>query len=262
MRRAIMLVFAGLVLFATTAAGKSWPAPIQALADRGIRIVKKFDAPGEITGYAARAGNRWLAIYLMPDGKHMVVGTLLDAQGKALTGRTLKRIRQNHKPGDKSVWQRLKNSYWIADGSEDAEQIVYMFSDPNCPYCHKFWRFVRPWVKSGTLQVRHVLVGILKPSSIEKAAAIFAAENSSAALRRSQRHFHRGGIEPLDSVPAEIRRKLRANHRLMRQLNFYGTPGIVYRDAEGKVHKLQGAMIPADQIKAMLGSRPKQLSPE
>lgn len=255
MHRIFMLGLAALSLFASTATAESWPAPIQALADRGIQIVKKFDAPGELTGYAARAGTRWLAVYVMPDGKHVILGTLLDAQGNALSGQVLKRIRQAYKAGEQPVWQRLEDSYWIADGSEDAEQVLYMFTDPNCPYCHRFWQFVRPWVKSGTLQVRHILVGILKPSSVEKAAAVLAAEDSSAALRRNQRNYRNGGIQPAESVSDEIRRKLQANLHLMRQLNFYGTPGIVYRDSEGKVHKMQGAMIPADQLEDMLGKR-------
>ena len=33
-----------------------WPAPIQSLAEQGITVVKKIDAPKGMTGYAAKAG--------------------------------------------------------------------------------------------------------------------------------------------------------------------------------------------------------------
>lgn len=256
MHRLTMLACAGLALLATTAAAKSsWPAPIQALADRGIQIVEKFDAPGGLTGYAAHIGPRWLTIYVMPNGKHAILGTLLDAQGNPLGREALARIKQQHTGIDGPIWPRLEDSYWVPDGSKKAERVVYVFTDPNCPFCHKFWKLARPWVKSGQVQLRHIMVGVLKPSSAEKAAAILAAENSAAALARNERNFKDGGIEPVESISAEIQRKLQANRQLMRKLNIYGTPGIVYRDAEGDVHIRQGLPVTKQQIHAILGKR-------
>jgi thiol:disulfide interchange protein DsbG len=43
----------------------------------------------------------------------------------------------------------LQNSSWIADGSIGARRVVYVFTDPNCPYCNKFWAEARPWVQAG-----------------------------------------------------------------------------------------------------------------
>ena len=48
---------------------------------------------------------------------------------------------------------------------KDAPGTVYVFTDPNCPYCSKFWADARPWVDSGAVVLRHVMVGILTPTS-------------------------------------------------------------------------------------------------
>lgn len=255
MQRLLPFVFVGLVLFAATAMAQSWPAPIQALADRGIQIVDEFEAPGDLTGYAARVGPRWLTIYLMPDGKHAIVGTLLGAQGQALAGDVLARIKQEQLTAKGPIWPRLEDSTWVADGERTAERVVYVFTDPNCPYCHKFWVLARPWVESGQVQLRHIMVGVLKPSSPGKAAAILAAENSAAALARNEHNFQNGGIEAVESISTTMQRKLQANRQLMRELNLYGTPAIVYRDSEGTVHTKQGLPMRKQQIEAILGAR-------
>jgi thiol:disulfide interchange protein DsbG len=75
----------------------------------------------------------------------------------------------------------LQNSSWIADGSIGARRVVYVFTDPNCPYCNKFWAEARPWVQAGK-QLRHVIVGILTPESPGKAAALLSAPNPAVAL--------------------------------------------------------------------------------
>lgn len=62
-----------------------------------------------------------------------------------------------------------------------APRIVYVFTHPNCPFCAKLWLDARPWVDGGKVQLRHVLVGILGPTSAGKAAALLTAKDPSAA---------------------------------------------------------------------------------
>jgi protein-disulfide isomerase len=38
----------------------------------------------------------------------------------------------------------------------------------------KFWQQARPWVESGKVQIRTLLVGVIKPESPATAAAILA----------------------------------------------------------------------------------------
>jgi thiol:disulfide interchange protein DsbG len=137
------------------------------------------------------------------------------------------------------VWQRLASAPWIALGAEEPERIVYAFTDPNCPYCHLLWRASKPYYSEG-LQVRHILVGFLKPSSPGKAAAILGADDPAAALRRHEASHATGGIEPADDPADKLTDRLARNRQLMGRLGIRATPGLVFRTADGKVRKLMG----------------------
>jgi thiol:disulfide interchange protein DsbG len=104
-----------------------------------------------------------LAIYLTADGKQAIVGTMIDAKGNNLSQKPLDELVS--KPMTEKVWKQLEKSTWIGDGKNNAPRVIYPFTDPNCPYCNKFWNDARPWVTSGKVQLRHVMVAILVPSA-------------------------------------------------------------------------------------------------
>ncbi len=243
------------------------PAALQALEKQGVNIVGTFPAPGGLTAWAGYIGQRPLSLFVTPDGKHVIAGTLLDAQGEEVAEAALeKTVRGAMTAG---AWSKLESSHWIEDGKKDAPRTVYVFTDPNCPYCNKFWADARPWVDSGKVVLRHVMVGILTPTSAGKAAALLAAKDPAAALSAYERgHMEQNGksiasgrvrpladagLKPLEDIPADIERKLTANHRLMASLGLQATPAMVWRDANGAVQMRTGA--PPSEIPAILGPR-------
>ncbi|MGB7758058.1 MAG: thiol:disulfide interchange protein DsbG [Salinisphaera sp.] len=247
-------LFALMALLAVgTAHAADWPAPIQQMADKGLTIVKRFDAPGGLTGYAARAGHTPVALYLTPDGHHVIVGTMLDEHGNNLSQKALDAAIT--KPQQQSAWPQLESATWIADGADSAPRRIYVFTDPNCPYCHRFYEAARPWVKAGKVQLRTILVGILKPSSPGKAAAILSAKHPVAAYRRHEANYRSGGIKPLGDIPPALSDEITSNNALMGSLGIRGTPGIVTRDAHGKIHIHQG-MPQGDTLTDILGPKP------
>ena len=124
------------------AQAQDYPAPVEAMRERGIEVLERFDAPSGLTGYTALYNGRPLALYVTADGEHALIGSLLNAQGDDLTGAVLE--EKVSRPQSKIMWEKLKESTWIADGSDTAETIVYAFTDPNCPYCKRFWNDARP----------------------------------------------------------------------------------------------------------------------
>ena len=243
------------------------PAALQALEKQGVTIVGTFPAPGGLTAWAGYIGQRPLSLFVTPDGKHVIAGTLLDAQGEEVAEAALeKTVRGAMTAG---AWSKLESSHWIEDGKKDAPRTVYVFTDPNCPYCNKFWADARPWVDSGKVVLRHVMVGILTPTSAGTAAALLAAKDPAAALSAYERgHMEQNGksiasgrvrpladagLKPLEDIPADIERKLTANHRLMASLGLQATPAMVWRDANGAVQMRTGA--PPSEIPAILGPR-------
>ena len=127
-------------------------------------------------------------------------------------------------------------------------------SAPVCPFCNRFWEVARPWVDSGKVQLRHVIVGVIRPDSANKAASIFAAASPSEALARNELRYEAGGIAAAATVPADVRAKLDANEKLMTALGFQGTPGILFRDDKGIVQRRSGLPIEQD-LTVVLGPR-------
>ena len=99
-------------------AAEELPAPIRMVQEKGARILGSFDAPDGLRGYAAEYQNQGMALYLTPDGKHVLTGHLFDAQGKDLSREPLERLV--YAPLAKEMWQKMEQSAWIADGRADA----------------------------------------------------------------------------------------------------------------------------------------------
>ncbi|GAB3672321.1 thiol:disulfide interchange protein DsbG [Salinisphaera aquimarina] len=226
------------LLITGSAAAEPWPAPIRTIEEKGVTIVKQFDAPGGMTGYAARAGSRPISLYLTPDGDHVIVGTLLDADGKNLSKPQLEAAITL--PDRENAWPLLEKASWIGDGDDDAPRKIYVFTDPNCPYCHKFYEAARPWVEAGKVQLRHIPVGILKQTSPGKAAALLAADDPEKAMARHEHNYRSGGITPMEDIPSALQQKVAANNLLMSDLGIQGTPGIFYKNDDNKIQVKQG----------------------
>lgn len=257
---------ASLLLAACVQAAPERPAALQALEKQGVTIVGTFPAPGGLTAWAAHVGSRPVALYVTPDGKHVIAGTLLDAQGKEVAEAALESALRT--PMSDAVWKQMEASHWIEDGKKNAPRTVYVFTDPNCPFCNKFWADARPWVDSGKVMLRHVMVGVLTPTSPGKAAALLADKNPSAALDAYERSHVAGngkklasgqprpldgGLKPLATIPPAIAQKLAANEKLMASLGVQATPAMVWRDANGAVQVRTGA--PDSILPVVLGPR-------
>ncbi|WP_404416532.1 thiol:disulfide interchange protein DsbG [Vreelandella aquamarina] len=194
------------------------PAPVDALTERGIEIHSQFSAPGGLTGFGASAQGREMAIYLTPDGEHAIVGTLMDSEGNDLTAPQLdEHVRA---PLEAQTWQLLEESHWIQDGDPQAPRVVYTFTDPNCPYCQQLWEAARPWIEAGEVQLRHIMVGILKAQSPAQAAALLGDDRPSEALTA-----HKLGEEiAVSAQPRDIEQQVLDNNQLFEELGLYATP--------------------------------------
>lgn len=227
-----------------TADAGARPEVVEAIERQGLEVLGEFDAPGGLRGFAGVAGQRPVAVYVTPDGGHAVVGTMIDARGEDVGAAALQRIVAE--PMSKRVWAQLEDSHWVGDGRDDAPRVVYTFSDANCPYCHRFWEAARPWVESGKVQLRHVLVGVIRDDSANKAAAILEADSPAEALAYNERNYDNGGIDPMATIPQPVRNRITQNEMLMVELGFQGTPGILFRDDAGLVQRRSGMPMPAD----------------
>lgn len=247
MRRLPALVVLTWMLSAAAGAASAptYPPAVQKLVDQhGIEIVSRFQAPGGLTGYAARIDGREVILYAPARGNYVIVGNMFDANGKNLTKDQVDQYLTG--PLLKDAWSRLEKATWVPEGASDPKTIIYEFTDPNCPYCFLFWLANTPYRAHG-LQVRHILVGVITPNSLYKAAAILESADPSAAMTANEHDYdsshgenNAGGIAPAKQPRPETLKKIEANNNLMRSLGVEGTPGILYKSADGKVHRISG----------------------
>lgn len=139
---------------------------------------------------------------------------------------------------DDTVWAALENAHWFAEGAEEPERTVYVFVDPQCPYCNLLWRASQPYLEQG-LQVRNVVVAYLSPESTEQAAAILSANDPEAVHEHHQEAFRDGGLQA-EAITEQGRRALAANNELLGALGVPATPAIYYRDEDGRVRRVIG----------------------
>ena len=112
-----------------------------------------------------------------------------------------------------------------------AGPLITVFLDPNCYYCHKFYRQALPYLRHGRLRLRIIPVAILKGSSLPKAVAILAASSPTGALATNEDKFNvgteEGGIVPPTSLPSRTIADVQRATTFLEQTTGGYTPTII-----------------------------------
>jgi thiol:disulfide interchange protein DsbG len=143
-----------------------------------------------------------------------------------------------------SMLADINQATWIRDGK--SAHVIYVFFDPNCPYCHKVYEMLRPHVQRGDVELRWVVVGKLMATSIGKAATILEAKDPTEAFYRNERGFSQetgsfGGIEEEPAPREDTLRRLNANLALLNRTGFDAVPALLFRTKDGKTDIIRGA---------------------
>src|SRR6478672_4421284 len=111
LRRASVLALFLAGASALASAAPERPAALQALEKQGVTIVGTFPAPGGLTAWAGYIGQRPLSLFVTPDGKHVIAGTLVDARGEEVAEAALEKAVRG--PMTDGAWSKLEASHWI-----------------------------------------------------------------------------------------------------------------------------------------------------
>lgn len=254
MTQTLRLMFAlNLLLPLSAVAGeKDLPAPVAALVKQGFEIKGEFVAPGGLPGYAMQFQDQGTTVYLTPDKQHAIMGNMVDASGKNLSDAVVEKFVYG--PMAREMWSNLEQHRWIGAGSKDAPRIVYVFADPYCPYCTAFWERAQPWLASGKVQLRVLLVGMLRPDSARKAAAILMAKDPGSTLADYENSKGKLTLEMPEEVPGNITQALKDNLALMDTLGGSATPSVYYLNAEGRLQQHQG-LPDSDSLNLIMGEK-------
>lgn len=214
------------------------PAPVKAIEKQGITILKPFDAPGGMKGYLGKYQDMGVTIYVTPDGKHAISGYMYNEKGENLSNTLIE--KEIYAPAGREMWQRMEKASWILDGKKDAPVIVYVFADPFCPYCKQFWQQARPWVDSGKVQLRTLLVGVIKPESPATAAAILASKDPAKTWHDYEASGGKLTLKMPETPPSGQLKVLNINQKLMDDLGANVTPAIYYMSKDNTLQQAVG----------------------
>jgi len=252
MKKAVWTLSVALCLSSSVLAAEvNLPAPIIALQQQGFELKGEFKGPGDLPGYVMQIQGQGTTVFLTPDKQHAIMGNLVDAAGKNLSDEQVE--KWVYAPMAKEMWQKLERNHWIAAGKADAPHVVYTFADPYCPYCTQFWENAQPWLKSGKVQLRVLMVGMLRPDSGQKAAAIMMAKDPAKTLAEYENSKGKMELAIPAAIKPEITKALEDNLALMDTLGGTATPSIYYLNKDGRLQQHQG--LPDEEtMKAIMGS--------
>lgn len=247
LKRLLMLTLLPLTLHA-----EDLPAPVKAIEKQGITIIKSFDAPGGMKGYLGKYQEMGVTIYVTPDGKHAISGYMYDDAGTNLSEKLFN--QELYGPAGRELWQRMEKADWILDGQKTAPRVVYVFADPYCPYCKQFWQQARPWVESGKVQIRTLMVGVIKPESPAAAAAILSAKDPAKSWHEYEQSNGKMTLALPKTIPPAIMRSLNLNQKIMDDLGANATPAIYYMNEENVLQQAVG-LPDAEKLKTIMGEK-------
>lgn len=126
----------------------------------------------------------------------------------------------------------------------DGKRILYTFEDPNCGYCKQLSREL---VKVDNVTIYTFLLPILSQDSVEKARAVWCAENRAQAWDDLMLNAALPQGDKSCTTPIE------KNRQLMRRFGIRGTPAIYLENG-----RHIGGFLPAAKIEQALSSLPAQ----
>jgi len=229
------------------------PAVLNGAVRAGVKIVKQFPAPSGLTGWVLAQGAKYSVVYTTSDKKTLIAGVLLDERGQNLS--SLHEAAQVPQPDLSAAFVKLEKSAYVTEGAtRNPKSVIYVFVDANCPYCHYLWQAVQPYEATG-LQVRWIPVATLGPTSMPKAVSVLAATDKLAAFRKMEENHGKPWTAPAGvsaSSHPSIATAIQANGEAMEAFGIGGTPGVVWRDKQGKV-RVRSGMPRLSELPAITG---------
>lgn len=165
-------------------------------------------------------------------------------------------------PITEETWQQIKKLKGIATQSGMVTPALYVFFDPNCPFCTDLWKTVLP-VKPreevrkaeffSSVPAIWIPVAYMNDTSLGKSAALLRANSQSAIdnnFQTAKRKEKQGGATAV--VPTEAEKAALAQAKALWLELGGATPLMVYRNNAGSAQLFMG--VPTDdQLTELLG---------
>lgn len=249
------LYLAALFLPTLSFAAGEIPAVVKHFGEQqDIKNIKEIDAPGGIKSWIGQYQDMGVTLFLTPDGKHVISGYLYDDKGKNISEEYFQ--KEIYIPLGQQMWERLNKTQPLKEGADTASKKVFVFADPFCPYCKKFWLEAQPWVKAGKVQLNTLLVAFLNPKSGPHATAILNAADPVVAWKEYELSGGKTLPKYEGGTSRETFNQLQQHQTLMDDLGASATPAIYYMNDKNELQQVVG-MPDQKQLLDMFGPKPE-----
>lgn len=219
----------------TPAVRQASPAAFASLMEKvsqgRAKFLKTFPGHAGLVGilYRGVSGQKHVA-WATTDAQVLLPSPALSRSGVNLNQEALHRYADNLTAS--AAWRRLTTDasvHSITVGRRGPHLIAMV--DPNCIFCHLLYKRIMPLVRAGKVRVTFVMVAILKPSSLGKAATILADRDPAAAYRHDETDFDRkteeGGVVPRPAALLAWGPTVRANTAILQAMGPAATPTLL-----------------------------------
>jgi thiol:disulfide interchange protein DsbG len=232
-----------------------WPAKPNDASERDQRFGTASVGVLYFTPGGKSIGQNVFRIKVAPDPSGRSINPpLVDTKPKPSTLKT--------QPITEQTWQQIKKLKGIATQSGMVTPSLYVFFDPNCPYCTDLWKTVLP-VKPreearkaeffSSVPAIWIPVSYINDTSLGKSAALLRANSQSAIdnnFQMAKRKEKQGGVVAV--VPTEKEKAVLAQAKALWLELGGATPLMVYRNKTGSTQLFMG--VPSDdQLTELLG---------
>lgn len=234
MKRLLLATAITLTSIASTSFANPLPSLITDMQNKGflkvIDSVKVKEAVGMTAVMVQDKSEGQFHVYWIDDEKQMIfTGDMVTNEGINLTNIYHNKLVPSQADTFNEVFEK---GLILGDQQtdKDSNNALYVFYEPFCGYCRKLHKKLQPFIKQG-LNVQYIPVAWIRPNSPDVIATVAKSDDVTKAIFMNDA----GILDITEKADKEIRRKVQQNSVVMRSMGISGTPGLVYRNGEGKV---------------------------
>jgi thiol:disulfide interchange protein DsbC len=187
------------------------------------------DIPG-LCEVVIKVGVQPLVFYTDKEMKYILVGNLLSLADK----KNITRERQQEfmKLSQEEVKELEKHTDFVF-GKVGSQKYIYLFTDPDCPFCRRSEPIVEKWANEKGVEIRVILFPLpIHPQAFEKSVSLICDKKGWEE--------YKSGYNSKNQCE-DGKRKIESNLQLAEKYGINGTPTFV--GMNGKIH----AGVPTEQ---------------
>ncbi len=170
-----------------------------------------------------KVGPQPIIFYTSKDGKYMLAGNLIDLANK----QNLTHVRQQELMRiSQDLLKELQNHTDFVFGKVGSQKYIYLWTDPDCPFCKRSEPIVEKWAIDRGVEVRVILYPLpIHPQAFGKSVALICD-------KKGWEEYKSGYTS--DNQCEEGKKKIESNLLLAERYGIHATPTFI--GMNGKIH--------------------------